>query len=158
MRDVHSGDARVAVENLITSAKLAALLGRHEVAYLQAWVGTDPAEDLRLFVVGTEVVAAMRRSAPSGEFRTNIHQGGRARAVRPRAEVARIAVSAARVLGLAYAGVDVIDGDGGPTVIEVNGMPSWRALFEATGCDVAGAICSHALELACRGRSKEAGA
>lgn len=155
------GITRVRAGDPGSRVRLAELLGRHEVAYLQGWAGVEPAEDLRLFVVGAEVVAAMRRSAPTGDFRTNIHQGGLARAMRPRAEVARIAVSAARALGLAYAGVDVIDDGraaGGPTVIEVNGTPSWRALFEATGCDVADAICSHALELSARGRSKEAGA
>jgi tetrahydromethanopterin:alpha-L-glutamate ligase len=109
------------------------------------------------------VAAAMSRTAPDGEFRTNICLGGNARAIRPRAEVARIAVSATRALGLVYAGVDLIDrgGDGaeGPTVIEVNGTPSWRALLDASGCDMADTIAAHAARLALRARpAKEAGA
>src|SRR5262249_2563473 len=102
------GIVRVRAGDPGSRGRPAAPPGRQAAACLQGWAGTEPAEDLRLIVVGSEVVAAMRRSAPSGEFRTNIHQGGLARAMRPRAEVARIAVSAARALGLAYAGVDVI--------------------------------------------------
>ena len=139
--------------------KLEDLLTRHGVVYLQAWAGREPAQDLRVFVVGGQVAAAMSRHAPDGEFRTNIFLGGDARAVEPRAQVVRIAVSAARALGLVYAGVDVIDGADGPTVIEVNGTPSWRALLDATGCDMADTIAAHAARLARLARpAKEAGA
>jgi ribosomal protein S6--L-glutamate ligase len=133
-------------------ARLQRLLQRHGVAYLQAWVGREPAEDLRLFVVGDEVAAAMVRSAPDGDFRTNVGRGGRSRALRPNADVARIAVSAARALGLAYAGVDVIETDDGPTVLEVNGTPSFRTLSEVTGLDMAEAIVAHAVALIARTR------
>src|SRR5262249_37721962 len=140
-------------------ALLGELLERHEVVYLQAWVGREPPEDLRLFVVGGRVEAAMARRAPDGDFRTNVHQGGQARAIRPRPELARVAVSAARAMGLAYAGVDVIDSDEGPTVLEVNGTPSWRALHEATGCDMADAIIALAVERTVASRpAREAGA
>jgi len=153
------GIARIAAGDRDARERLATLLDRHGVIYLQAWVGREPAEDLRLFVVGGEVQAAMVRRARAGEFRTNIRQGGSARAILVRPELARIAVSAARTLGLVYAGVDIIDADAGPTVIEVNGTPSWRALFEATGRDMADAISAHAARLAAHARPrKEAGA
>jgi ribosomal protein S6--L-glutamate ligase len=140
-------------------AILRALLGEHQVVYLQDWVGREPAEDLRLFVAGSAVAGAISRTARPGDFRTNVHQGGQARAASPRPELLRLAIAAARALGLAFAGVDIIDGAAGPTVIEVNGMPSWRAVLEATGRDMADAIVAHALELAAHGRAaRSAGA
>ncbi len=142
------GSLGIGVERVVPGAagtrrRLATLLGRHGVVYLQAWAGREPAEDLRLFVAGGAVAGAIARAARPGEFRTNVHQGARARAIRPRAEIAAIAVAATRALGLEYGGVDLIEGPDGPTVIEVNGTPSWRAVYEATGRDMADVIVSH---------------
>lgn len=118
---------------------LARVLRAHGLAYLQALVGRGR-EDLRLFVVGGCVAAAIRRRAAAGQFLTNAHQGATLDAVAPGARVERLAVRAARALGLAYAGVDIIETDAGPTVLEVNGAPRWRGLLEATGHDMADAI------------------
>jgi ribosomal protein S6--L-glutamate ligase len=127
----------------------AALLYRirwHGSAYLQAYVPGDG--DLRLFVVGGRTASAIRRRGIFGEWRTNAALGGEVRAVRPGDSVCRLAERAAAVLGLDYAGVDLIEGPDGPTVIEVNGNPSWRAIYQATGEDMAEAIASHVVGLA----------
>ena len=119
--------------------RLRRVIAVHGLAYLQALVGRGR-EDLRLFVVGERVAAAVRRRAAAGSFLTNAHQGGTLSAFTPSARLERLAVAAARTLGLDYAGVDVIETETGPTVLEVNGAPRWRALLEATGKDMADAI------------------
>ncbi len=103
----------------------------------------DDTADLRCFVVGDRVVAAMRRQAPKGDFRSNLHRGGSARPVRPsRAEV-HTAVRAAGLLGLGVAGVDLIRSKRGPLVLEVNSSPGLEGIEQATGIDVAGAVVEH---------------
>jgi ribosomal protein S6--L-glutamate ligase len=94
-------------------------------------------------VVGRKVVGAMRRKAVSGEFRSNLHRGGKARAVRLPAEYRRTALAAARVLGLRVAGVDMIESAEGPMVMEVNSSPGLEGIEKATGVDVAGSIIEH---------------
>lgn len=133
---------------------LGAMLRRHGVVYLQRWVeARPPGTDLRLFVVGDRVPAAIARVAPPGEFRTNVHLGGRVRPFEPTAAMVRLAVRAARILGLDYAGVDVVEGKDGPTVLEVNGTPRWEGILEATGRDMAQDIAAHAARLVRGGRT-----
>ncbi len=123
-------------------ARLRAMLRRHQLVYLQRHVAGDG--DLRLFVVGRRVAGAIRRVAPPGALAANLHQGGRAHAFVPGAALARIAVRATVALGLEYAGVDLIEGAGRPTVIEVNGTPRWQGILGATGRDMAPVIVAHA--------------
>jgi ribosomal protein S6--L-glutamate ligase len=106
------------------------------VIYLQRFV-RHPGWDLRAFVIGGKVVAAMRRTA-GGDWRTNVAQGGTAE----RAELAlperKLAVQAAEAVGASVAGVDLLPGPGGEWyVIEVNAVPGWRALAATTGQDIA---------------------
>jgi ribosomal protein S6--L-glutamate ligase len=96
--------------------------------------------DLGLFLVGGRVAAGVRRRASSGRFVTNAGRGATLSPFAPSARLERLAVAAARAMGLDYAGVDVIETERGPTVLEVNGAPRWRALLEATGRDMADAI------------------
>jgi len=117
--------------------------------YLQAYV-PHPGRDLRVFVVGGVTRAAMVRSAPPGEWRTNLANGGRARAIDCPGAARAVAEAAAAALGLDYAGVDLVLGPEGPTVIEVNGNPGWQGLQEATGLDMAEAIADHVLARALR--------
>jgi ribosomal protein S6--L-glutamate ligase len=91
-------------------------------------------------VVGDRVVAAMRRQAARGEFRSNLHRGGTAKAVRPSEAEAAVAVRAAKGLGLGVAGVDLIRSARGPLVLEVNSSPGLEGIEEATGVDVAARI------------------
>jgi ribosomal protein S6--L-glutamate ligase len=112
------------------------------VLYLQAFL-RHPGWDLRVFVLGGEVLAAMRRTA-RGDWRTNVAQGGRAEPLRPHREVADLAVAAAATLGTPIAGVDLLPGaEGEWYVLELNAVPGWRALAPVTGVDVAGAIIDH---------------
>jgi ribosomal protein S6--L-glutamate ligase len=107
--------------------------------YVQQFL-RHPGWDLRLFVLGGQVLAAMRRHATDG-WRTNVAQGGRAEAVSPTTEEERIAIAAARTVGAEIAGVDLLPtADGNRVVLEVNAVPGWRALSAACRIDVAGEI------------------
>jgi RimK family alpha-L-glutamate ligase len=100
--------------------------------------------DLRVFVVGGRVLGAIERRAPAGEWRTNVAIGGSATAVDISPEVERVALRAAAAVGADYAGVDVLPArDGALYVLEVNGIPGWEGLQQATGLDVAAAIVEH---------------
>lgn len=122
--------------------KLEERLERDGAVYLQEYV-PHPGRDARLFVVGARVAGAMERIAAPGEWRTNLERGARVRPLRPGRDPAGTAVRAARALGLTWAGVDVVTGPRGPTVIEVNGNPSWVGILEATGEDMAEPIAEH---------------
>jgi ribosomal protein S6--L-glutamate ligase len=96
--------------------------------------------DIRCFVIGDKVVASMMRRAKEGEFRSNLHRGGSALQVTISEEEARVAVSAAKVLGLNVAGVDIIRSNRGPLVLEVNSSPGLQGIETSTGLDIAGMI------------------
>ncbi len=115
---------------------------------LQEFVAESRGRDIRALVVGGRVVGAMRRKARRGEFRSNLHRGGRGKPVTLAPEFMEAAVQATRVVGLEVAGVDVLETRRGPTVMEVNSSPGFEGLERATGLDVAGAIVERALELA----------
>ena len=101
--------------------------------------------DVRAFVVGGRVIGAIERSAPG--WKTNLARGGRARAVTLTSAQTELALAAARAVGADYAGVDLLPArDGTVYVVEVNGIPGWRGLQEATSSDVAGAIVEQLLE------------
>ena len=100
--------------------------------------------DLRVFVVGGRVLGAIERRAPAGEWRTNVAIGGSATAVDVSPEIEQVALRAAAAVGADYAGVDVLPArDGSLYVLEVNGIPGWEGLQQATGLDVAAAIVEH---------------
>ncbi len=113
------------------------------VYYLQRAIDHDGC-DVRAFVVGGRVIGAIERSAPG--WKTNLARGGRARAVTLPAAHVESALTAAKAVGADYAGVDLLPArDGTVYVVEVNGIPGWRGLQEATSLDVAGAIVEHLL-------------
>lgn len=138
------GSLGIGVELVDDEDGLSRCMRRWHALYLQAFADGG-GRDVRAFVVGDRVVAAMARIAPPGEFRTNVHLGGQVEALQLDDERERLAVRAAELLGLDYAGVDLLDTDRGPVVLEVNGTPLFRGLFEATGRDVAGDIVDHTL-------------
>jgi ribosomal protein S6--L-glutamate ligase len=111
------------------------------VLYLQQYV-RNPGHDVRVFILGGRVLGAIRRHAQPGEWRTNISLGGRAEVCVLEPEVERLAIQVARILDTIMAGVDLIfDLDRDEyVVLEVNAVPGWRALSEATGVDVAAEI------------------
>lgn len=116
--------------------RLCALLAERRALYLQRYVA-DAVLDVRAFVVGDRVEAATARTPRAGDFRGNLHQGAEARAIELDAATAALAVRAARVVGLDYSGVDLLVGARGAEVLEVNGTPSFRGIFAATGHDMA---------------------
>jgi len=124
---------------------------------VQQFIREAKGADVRAFVVGRRVVAAMRRQAPPGEFRSNIHRGGTAEAIKLSAEERGIAIQAARTLGLSVAGVDFIPSNEGPLVLEVNSSPGLEGIEGATGVDVAGAIIEFLERSAVRGRTRDRG-
>jgi len=114
------------------------------VLYAQAFV-RHPGWDLRIFTLGGRVLAAMTRHSAS-DWRTNVALGGEARPATAPAEAAELALRSAAVMGAEMAGVDLLtDPQGKWWVIEVNAVPGWRGLTEATGQDIALAIVDHAL-------------
>src|SRR5229473_2905255 len=117
---------------------------------LQEFIAESRGRDVRALVVGDRVAGAMRREARSGEFRSNLHRGGEGSALELSPDYAQAAVRAARVLGLDVAGVDLLEAEGGPKVMEVNSSPGFEGLERATGLDIAGAIVEHAARLAAR--------
>lgn len=120
-----------------------ALRGLYANFLVQEFIGEAKGADLRCFVVGGQVVAAMRRQAEQGEFRSNLHRGGTAeRAVANAAEQAA-AVRAAKVIGLGVAGVDLIQSARGPLILEVNSSPGLEGIEAASGIDIAGKIVEH---------------
>jgi ribosomal protein S6--L-glutamate ligase len=112
------------------------------VLYLQQFI-RHPGWDLRAFVLGGRVLAAMRRHS-RGDWRTNVAQGGTAEPTRLGPEEEALAVRAAEALGAVVAGVDLLPRPRGEWyVIEVNAVPGWRALAPVTGVDVASAVIRH---------------
>jgi ribosomal protein S6--L-glutamate ligase len=107
---------------------------------VQEFIKEARGSDIRAFVVGRRVVAAMQRSAAPGEFRSNIHRGGTAEKVQLTPEERSTAVRAARQIGLAVAGVDMMRSHHGAVVLEVNSSPGLEGIEEATGVDVAAKV------------------
>jgi len=107
---------------------------------VQEFIKEAKGADIRCLVVGKRVVASMERQAQPGEFRSNLHRGGSARAVKATPEEREMALKAARVIGLNVAGVDIIRSRKGPMVLEVNSSPGLEGIEEATGKDIAGKI------------------
>ncbi|MGM0422491.1 MAG: 30S ribosomal protein S6--L-glutamate ligase [Pseudomonadota bacterium] len=107
---------------------------------VQEYIEEAKGTDIRCFVVGRKVVAAMKRTAREGEFRSNIHRGGKGAKIKITPEERKIAVRAARALGLNVAGVDIIRAGDGPKILEVNSSPGLEGVEKSTGVDVASKI------------------
>jgi ribosomal protein S6--L-glutamate ligase len=107
---------------------------------IQKFVAESKGKDIRAFVVGDQVVAAMRRVAQGQEFRSNVHRGGIAEPVELDDKYAETAVRCTQIMGLRVAGVDMLEGKDGPQVMEVNSSPGLEGIESATGLDVAGAV------------------
>jgi len=107
---------------------------------VQEFIKEAKGADIRAFVVDGQVVGAMKRQAKEGEFRSNLHQGGSATVINLTPEERSTAIKAAKKLGLGIAGVDMLQSDRGPLVMEVNSSPGLEGIENATGVDVAGKI------------------
>lgn len=110
---------------------------------VQEFVKEANGADVRAFVVGDEVVAAMMRRARPGEFRANLHRGAIARSIELTPEEREVSIRAAKLMGLNVAGVDFLRGDEGPLLLEVNSSPGLEGIEASTGLDVAEAVIAH---------------
>ena len=107
---------------------------------VQEYIEEAQGADIRCFVVGDKVIASMERKAKEGEFRSNLHRGGKASLVEITEEETLMAVRSAEIMGLNVAGVDLIRSSHGPLVLEVNSSPGLQGIEKATSKDVAGMI------------------
>lgn len=107
---------------------------------IQKFVAESKGKDIRAFVVGDRVVAAMRRVAQGQEFRSNVHRGGIAEPVELDEQYIETAIRCTQILGLRVAGVDMLEGKDGPQIMEVNSSPGLEGIETCTGLDIAGAV------------------
>jgi ribosomal protein S6--L-glutamate ligase len=124
----------------VAEAIIETLHSTQQNVLIQRFVSESRGRDIRALVVGDRVVAAMRRIASGDEFRSNVHRGGTVEPVQLDPAYEQTAVRAAQIMGLRVAGVDMLEGDEGPLVMEVNSSPGLQGIETATGLDVAGAI------------------
>ena len=115
-------------------------MGLNASILVQEYIKEAGGADIRCLVVGGKVIAAMKRQAAPGEFRSNLHRGGSASLVRLSAAERKTAISAAKTMGLNCCGVDILRSNNGPVVMEVNSSPGLEGIENATQKDVAGMI------------------
>jgi len=124
---------------------------------VQEFIKESSGRDIRCWVIGEKVVAAMLRQGPEGEFRSNLHRGGRAEAVRITPEERSTAVRAAKIMGLRVAGVDMLRSNHGPVIMEVNSSPGLEGIEKTTGKDVAGMVMAYIEKNAAPGKTRTKG-
>lgn len=137
-RGVVLAETRKAAESLVDAFR-----GLDANFLVQEFVAEAAGSDLRCFVVGNKVVGAMKRTAAEGDFRSNLHRGGAARVVKLTKAERDAARKATRELGLSVAGVDILQSETGPKVLEVNSSPGLEGIEKATGLDVASVMIEH---------------
>ena len=125
------------------SSVIEAFHGLDQNILIQQFISEAKGSDIRALVVGKRVVAAMQRQAVAGEFRSNMHRGGKSKPIKLAQDYRRTALAAARILGLRMAGVDMIESSEGPMVMEVNSSPGLEGIQKTTGVDVAKATIEH---------------
>ncbi len=122
---------------------------------VQKFIAEAKGADLRCFVIDGKVVAAMKRQGAPGEFRSNLHRGGRAEVIKLSAKERSTALAAAKAMGLRVAGVDLLRSKDGPVVMEVNSSPGLEGLEKATELDVAGMIIEYLEKNAGPGKNRD---
>jgi ribosomal protein S6--L-glutamate ligase len=130
----------LAPDKKVAEAIIETLQSTKQNVLIQQFIAESKGRDIRALVVGDRVVGAMRRTAQGDEFRSNVHRGGSVEAVSLDAKYERTAVRAAQIMGLRVAGVDMLEGNDGPLVMEVNSSPGLEGIERATELDIAGAI------------------
>jgi ribosomal protein S6--L-glutamate ligase len=133
----------LAPDRKVAEAIIETLHSTRQNVLIQRFVKESRGRDIRALVVGDRVVAAMRRVAQGDEFRSNVHRGGSVEAVDLDPVFEEAAVRSAQIMGLKVAGVDMLEGNDGPLVMEVNSSPGLEGIENATKLDIAGAIIDH---------------
>ena len=145
-------ETRKAAESVIQS-----FFGLNASVLVQEYIREAGGADIRCFVVGDKVVASIKRQAKEGEFRSNIHRGGTATAIRITPEERSTAVRAAKTMGLNVCGVDILRSNHGPVVMEVNSSPGLEGIERVTQKDLAGLIIEFLEQNARSGRTRTRG-
>ncbi len=140
MESTHGQGIVLAETDKAAEGVINAFRGLNANFLVQEYIEESKGSDIRCFVVGDRVVAAMQRTAKEGEFRSNLHRGGTASTVKLKPEERFLAIKAAKVMGLDVAGVDIIRSGHGSLVLEVNSSPGLQGIERVTGKDVAGMI------------------
>jgi ribosomal protein S6--L-glutamate ligase len=130
----------LAETNRAAESIIEAFMGLKTNILVQEFIKEAGGADIRCFVVGNKVVAAMKRQGAEGEFRSNLHRGGSAKLVRLTKDERATATNAAKVMGLNVCGVDILQSKHGPVVMEVNSSPGLEGIEIATNKDIAGLI------------------
>ncbi len=128
----HTLDTATSIIELLQSQKQNVLI--------QKFVAESKGRDIRAIVVGDQVIAAMRRVAQGQEFRSNVHRGGRTELVELSDEYKETAIRAAKIMGLGIAGVDMLESNDGPQIMEINSSPGLEGIEKCTNLDIAGAF------------------
>lgn len=166
----HIGDAPVVIKLLEGTQGLGVVLAETNKAaksvveafdslktrvILQEFIEEAGGSDIRAFIVNGEVVGAMKRQGKEGEFRSNLHRGGSANIIKLNRAEKSTALKAAKAMGLAIAGVDMLQSKRGPLVLEVNSSPGLEGIEKATGIDIAGKIIDYIEESAAKKRKSK---
>mgnify|MGYP001096733257 FL=1 len=130
----------LAETNKAAESVIEAFMGLKANILVQEFIEEAKGADIRCFVVGNKVIAAMKRQAGEGEFRSNLHRGGSAQLVKLSKEERATAINAAKIMGLNLCGVDILQSKNGPVVMEVNSSPGLEGIEKATGKDLADMI------------------
>lgn len=133
----------VAESEASATAMVHTLWGLGQEVMIQEYIAEARGKDVRVFVVGDRIVGAMRRSAADGEFRANIHLGASAESIDVSEDIAEVALTTSKTLGLDIAGIDIIESARGPLVLEANSSPGLQGIEAATGLDIARTIIKH---------------
>ncbi|WPC74729.1 30S ribosomal protein S6--L-glutamate ligase [Vibrio porteresiae] len=145
-------ETRTAAESVIE-----AFMGLKANIMVQEYIKEAGGADIRCFVIGDKVIAAMKRQGAEGEFRSNLHRGGTASLVKITPQERKTAIEAAKAMGLNVAGVDLLRSERGPLVMEVNSSPGLEGIEAATGKDIAGMIVEFIEKNAASKRTKTRG-
>lgn len=157
MQSTHGAGVVLAETNKAAESVINAFRNLNADFLVQEFIKEAGGADIRCFVVGDKVIAAMQRQAKDGEFRSNLHMGGSARVVKLTPAERALAVQAAKVIGLDVAGVDIIRSAHGALVLEVNSSPGLEGIERATNKNVAGAIIEYIEKDSLKGVNKMTG-
>ena len=135
------GNGVVLAENKKSAQSVIDAFRNAEANFLvQQFIADAAGQDIRCIVLDGKIIATMRRQAPSDDFRANLHKGGSAHQVKITSEERKIAVKAARIMGLKFAGVDLLRSANGPLLLEVNSSPGLEGIEKTSGVDIAGHV------------------
>lgn len=154
MESTHGQGIVLAETDKAAEGVINAFRGLNANFLVQEYIEEAKGSDIRCFVVGDRVVAAMQRTAKEGDFRSNLHRGGTALPVKLTPEERGLAIKAAKVMGLRVAGVDIIRSSRGPLVLEVNSSPGLQGIERVTGKDIASKIIMFSEKFFCNNTNK----